>query len=72
MGGRLARLANRADTSFDEHHTLVSDLPTMIGRGEPHAPNVRRSDFSDPKLEMNLVFDSLRVTTAIRCKLLTH
>ena len=52
---------------FDEHHTLMSDLPTVIGRGEPHAPNVRRSDFSDPKREMNLVFDSLRVTTAIRC-----
>ena len=57
---------------IDNHHSLMSDLSTVTDRGEPLALNVRRSDFSDPKREMNLVFDSLRVTTAIRCKLLTH
>jgi hypothetical protein len=27
----------------------------VIDRGEPHAPNVRRLDFSDPKRDVNLV-----------------
>lgn len=29
----------------------MSDLPTVIGRGEPLAPNVRRSDFSEANLD---------------------
>ena len=33
----------------------MSDLPTVIGRGEPLAPNVRRSDFSEANREVNLV-----------------
>lgn len=36
----------------------MSDLPTVIGRGEPLALNVRRSDFSEAKREVNL--DSIR------------
>lgn len=33
---------------FDEHHTTMSDLPTVVSRGEPLASNVRRSDFIEP------------------------
>lgn len=33
----------------------MSGLPTVIDRGEPHAPNVRRSDFINSNREINLV-----------------
>ena len=35
--------------------TVMSDLPTVIDRGEPLAADVRRSDFSEAKREVNLV-----------------
>ena len=40
---------------FNEHHTLMSDLPTMIDRCELPTPNVRRSDFSKPELDVTRV-----------------
>jgi hypothetical protein len=33
----------------------MSDLSTVTDRGEPLAANVRRSDFSKPKLDVTLV-----------------
>jgi hypothetical protein len=42
----------------------------MIGRGERPAANVRRSEFSEAKSEVILV-RFVKVTTAIRCTLLT-
>lgn len=34
---------------------MMSDLPTVIDRGEPLATNVRRSDFSEAKRDVNPV-----------------
>lgn len=54
LGDCLARLANRAVTSLTNHRTLLSDLPTVIGRGELRVAGVGRSDFSEANSEVNL------------------